>query len=545
MNEESTKTIVLSFVSGRGGTGKTSIAVACAKLLAEMKKNVVLIDLDLHSRGLTLWFTPLLNLGQVYETVASLEIKSNLKPEDLCIKGELVPILKSDSDGNKRVMFLPAFIPSKNQTNQNAKYPDPPPQEYVGWLRELLEKLKKNQNNPDFILIDCGAGSLNRHISASIVADQVLIVSSPEPDAIAASVFFHREQSLQTHKFNNNAEIRYIVNRTPYPEMEEEFKIMIEKAFDASNKMYMDPEYREPSKTVTSKGELLACIPDLEEFRLKYQNTDNNQHQDFVWSTRKLGGNGFLIAVRYLLSELKIFPLSKAISSTIKEYYPHRGVGRVGLSLFDLIPEFFAILYFILILLFDGSWTLWLAAFCLILFFLATLKLLLDIARSERTFHIYCQALIENEVGNWNNFLIYNEGGNPATLSNIWWPRVAWWGGFIPSALLAFQLLFLDSASDIPNIIAHVVSAFKSEVPLLLEELQSNKSDSFYIILISFLSCLVFFGVTQAKIFGEFWDKTIELIIKKPYKVVRYFCFSVVYMFKDSIFGKNYFKKPP
>src|SRR5437763_3772597 len=47
-----TKPLVISLVSGKGGVGKTMLAVACAKELS-LNNRTLIIDLDFFNRGLT------------------------------------------------------------------------------------------------------------------------------------------------------------------------------------------------------------------------------------------------------------------------------------------------------------------------------------------------------------------------------------------------------------------------------------------------------------------------------------------------------------
>ncbi len=54
MTEKSTKIIV--FLSGKGGSGKTTVAIAFAKLLSDISKHTVLVDFDLSTNGASYFF---------------------------------------------------------------------------------------------------------------------------------------------------------------------------------------------------------------------------------------------------------------------------------------------------------------------------------------------------------------------------------------------------------------------------------------------------------------------------------------------------------
>ena len=55
------KTSVISFLSGKGGSGKTSSSLAISKILADVGFKVLLIDFDFATSGATYFFLPDLN----------------------------------------------------------------------------------------------------------------------------------------------------------------------------------------------------------------------------------------------------------------------------------------------------------------------------------------------------------------------------------------------------------------------------------------------------------------------------------------------------
>lgn len=169
------KTVV--FLSGKGGAGKTTVAISFATLLSALGKTVLLIDFDLATSGASFFFKP------KFET------------NDLGIWECLKPALDGGAQG--QVQFgMPAlvridqrflFIPSR--TRLNAKGSDY--YSTIFSLQMLRDNLLKdtilNRSLPpdvEYVLIDCQAGYSITSAAASELAELGIVVS--ETDAIAS-----------------------------------------------------------------------------------------------------------------------------------------------------------------------------------------------------------------------------------------------------------------------------------------------------------------------------------------------------------------------
>jgi len=51
-NDREHSTVIISIISGKGGIGKTALALSLAKLLSNLKKRVLLMDVDLATHGM-------------------------------------------------------------------------------------------------------------------------------------------------------------------------------------------------------------------------------------------------------------------------------------------------------------------------------------------------------------------------------------------------------------------------------------------------------------------------------------------------------------
>lgn len=172
-----TRTIVIS--SGKGGVGKTSLSVSLAIALAEDGKSVTLVDADLGLANINviLGIIPKYNLYHV--------IKGKKKLKDIIIE---VP------EGIKIIAGASGF---HQLANLDAKQRD----EFISSIAELA--------NDDYMIVDTGAGISQNVLSFIMAADEVIVVTTPEPTAITDAYGIIKaiaSQSTEKH-------IKLIVNK--------------------------------------------------------------------------------------------------------------------------------------------------------------------------------------------------------------------------------------------------------------------------------------------------------------------------------------------
>jgi len=172
-----TRTIVIS--SGKGGVGKTSLSVSLAIALAEDGKSVTLVDADLGLANINviLGIIPKYNLYHV--------IKGKKKLKDIIIE---VP------EGIKIIAGASGF-------HQLANLEPKQREEFIGSIAELA--------NDDYLIVDTGAGISQNVLSFVMAADEVIVVTTPEPTAITDAYGIIKaiaSQSTEKH-------IKLIVNK--------------------------------------------------------------------------------------------------------------------------------------------------------------------------------------------------------------------------------------------------------------------------------------------------------------------------------------------
>ena len=151
---EEHKTRIITITSGKGGVGKTNISVNMAIQYAQIGKKVILIDADLGMANVNvlLNIVPSSNLLHV--------IDKGKKMEDIILNTE----------------YGIRFIAGANGFSRIANLKD---DELDFFVKEF-----SSLSDADIIIIDTGAGISNNVLSFVAAADEVYVVTTPEPTSI-------------------------------------------------------------------------------------------------------------------------------------------------------------------------------------------------------------------------------------------------------------------------------------------------------------------------------------------------------------------------
>ena len=147
---------VIAVTSGKGGVGKTNVSVNLALAMGGKGKRVLLFDADmgLANVDVMLGLMPSYNLLNVLNGQKSLH--------EILIEGpEGIRIIASGSGGVQELADL-----SEAQRTR------------------FLDALLDLRNDSDVILIDTGAGLHRNVLTFALAADEVLVVTTPEPTAL-------------------------------------------------------------------------------------------------------------------------------------------------------------------------------------------------------------------------------------------------------------------------------------------------------------------------------------------------------------------------
>ena len=196
-------TRVIAITSGKGGVGKTNLAVNLAVALQLSGKHVMLIDADIGMANVNLLMGSVTNRSLI-----------DLLDDEVTLEDVV-------EDGVAGVKYISgvAGIEAALNLNRNEQ-------------KKLHKKLGRCSELADIILIDTGAG-LNRNVIEFVLAaEEVLLVTTPEPTALADAYAVIKAYTTYTQRRN----IKLIVNRI---RDEEECEDVTEK-INQTTKKFLD-----------------------------------------------------------------------------------------------------------------------------------------------------------------------------------------------------------------------------------------------------------------------------------------------------------------
>ncbi len=171
---------VVAVTSGKGGVGKTNLAVNLAVAAAASGRRVTLLDVDLG--------------------LANVDILMNLSPRytlnHVMNGGRSLAEIVIPGPGGVRVVPGASGVPRLADLDQAGR-------------EDLLRELGDLEEDTDLLILDTGAGISRNVIAFAAAADEVVVVTTPEPtsvmDAYATIKVLSREDAL--------GRVRLVVNQ--------------------------------------------------------------------------------------------------------------------------------------------------------------------------------------------------------------------------------------------------------------------------------------------------------------------------------------------
>ena len=172
---------IISVSSGKGGVGKTNIAINLALAYAKLGKKVIVLDADLGlaNVNVVLGVIPRYNLYHL--------IRQQKKMKD---------ILLDTTYGIQIVAGASGFSKIANLSEEERK----------GFIEELYEL-----SSADVIIVDTSAGVSNNVLTFVAASDDVIIVTTPEPTAITDA--YGIVKIIATEIDNLDLGLKLVVNR--------------------------------------------------------------------------------------------------------------------------------------------------------------------------------------------------------------------------------------------------------------------------------------------------------------------------------------------
>lgn len=183
------KARVITITSGKGGVGKSNIAVNLAVQLRKLGKKVIIFDADLGLANVEVMFgaIPKYNLSDM--------IYHGKKMKEIITEGPMEIGFISGGNG----------ITGMNNLTKNQ-------------LQRLVNNLVELDELTDFILIDTGAGIANNVMEFVSASPEVLLVLTPEPSSLTDSYSLIKALYGNPGFIRHSTNIEVVVNRTVTPE---------------------------------------------------------------------------------------------------------------------------------------------------------------------------------------------------------------------------------------------------------------------------------------------------------------------------------------
>lgn len=242
---------VICVTSGKGGVGKTNLTLNLALAIKKRGFNPLIIDADLGLANIEV----LVGAAPKYNFMDVIEGGMGIR--DIVMDGPLGIKIISGGAGISETANLPVYK-----------------------LNKLLSNLAVIEKDFDFIIIDTGAGISKSVISFAKAADEVIVITLPEPTAIADAYAL-----IKTLRREAIDKIGVVINKVESKfEAEATFKKLetVSKRFLGVGISYIGH--------ISADNNIIRAVKQQEPFYLKYESSAASRNLDQICG--KLTGQG-------------------------------------------------------------------------------------------------------------------------------------------------------------------------------------------------------------------------------------------------------------
>ncbi len=197
---------IVAVTSGKGGVGKTFVAANLAAALAKAGRRVLVMDADLG--------------------LANLDIVLNLTP-----KATLHEVLMGTGTLDDVILQTPggfSVLPAGSGLMEYSRLTS----ELGDQLRRVLNELGGRY---DYLLLDTGAGIADIVLYIASLADEILVVTTPEPTALADAYATIKVLATQQHRTTLHMVVNQLVRRGEGRTLVNQLQQVVDRFLNAAN----------------------------------------------------------------------------------------------------------------------------------------------------------------------------------------------------------------------------------------------------------------------------------------------------------------------
>lgn len=234
---------VITITSGKGGVGKSNLAINLAISLSRQGKKVIVLDADFG--------------------LANIEIMLGIRPQynlsDLMFRGK--SLSEIITEGPENVGFISGGSGIREMTNLTKEQ-----------LINLSAKITELDRQADVVIIDTGAGISENVMEFVISSAEVLLIATPEPTSITDAYALLKTLDHQPEFTREHCHIKLIANKVSNEksgkELFEKLSVVADKFLNISLE-YMGavPSDINMSKAVMKQQPLSIAYPDSQAAR--------------------------------------------------------------------------------------------------------------------------------------------------------------------------------------------------------------------------------------------------------------------------------------
>jgi len=190
---------IITVLSGKGGVGKTNLALNMSMALQDAGKDVALFDADVHFSDIHL--------------LAGEEEKGVLA--DVASGRESLNKLEITRESGLKIISAPSGVETSDMFDEYIK-------------EEFFKQIYQYKTSHDYIVIDTGAGLSQTIVDFARLADETIVVITPEPAAVSDGYAMIKVLSRLSQQMTFSVVINLAETKDEAEEVYERFSLVVE-----------------------------------------------------------------------------------------------------------------------------------------------------------------------------------------------------------------------------------------------------------------------------------------------------------------------------